>query len=84
LWVAVLVATVFFACVFLVLYHQYLGFQVWSQIEDIHHETFVMCFAAFGLGVLIGAVVVAVNSCSISNAPVFCEDFYAFTHDKKI
>ncbi len=57
-WVAVLVAAVFFVLGFLALYDQYLNIGIWFQIEDIHHETFAVAFAALGLGVLIGAIVV--------------------------
>jgi hypothetical protein len=58
LWVAVIVAAVFFFFSFLFLYDQYANIGIWFQIEDIHHETFVVAFAALGLGVLLGAIIV--------------------------
>lgn len=60
-WVVVIVAVVFFVLGFLVLYDQYAAIGVWFQISDIHHETFALVFAALGLGVLIGGLVVAAD-----------------------
>ncbi len=53
-WVAVLVAVVFFAVAFLILYQQKVTFGLWFQIGDLHHETFAIASLAAGLGVLIG------------------------------
>ncbi|KKM82970.1 hypothetical protein LCGC14_1314050 [marine sediment metagenome] len=30
------------------------GYQHWFQLEDIHHETFIVMFVALGVGILIG------------------------------
>jgi polysaccharide pyruvyl transferase WcaK-like protein len=54
-WVAVLVAAVFFAVAFLILYQQKVTFGLWFQVSDLHHETFAIASAALGIGVLIGA-----------------------------
>lgn len=58
-WVVVLVAVAFFVLAFLILYQQKVTFGVWFQISDLHHETFAIASAALGIGVLVGAVVVA-------------------------
>ena len=58
LWVAVLVAAVFFVFAFLILYQQEVTFGVWFQISDLHHETFALASLALGIGVLIGASIV--------------------------
>jgi hypothetical protein len=60
-WVAVLVAAVFFAVAFLILYQQVVTFGVWFQIGDLHHETFALGAAALGVGVLIGASITGIN-----------------------
>jgi hypothetical protein len=54
--IAVLVAAVFFAAAFLILYQQKLSFGLWFQIGDLHHETFAIACAALGVGLIIGAV----------------------------
>ena len=61
LWVAVLVAALFFVLAFLILYQQTITFSVWFQISDLHHETIALAFVALGIGVLIGAIVIAGN-----------------------
>lgn len=53
-WVAVLVAAVFFAAAFLILYQQKVTFGVWFQIGDLHHETLAIACVALGVGVLVG------------------------------
>ena len=53
-WVAVALAILSFVAAFLILYQQYLGFGVFFQIEDVHHEAFAMSAAALGIGILIG------------------------------
>lgn len=53
-WVAVLVAAVFFAVTFLILYQQEATIGVWFQPEQLHHETFALASVALGIGVLIG------------------------------
>jgi hypothetical protein len=60
-WVAVLIAIVFFAVAFLILFQQKETFGVWFQIEDIHHETFAIAAVALGLGVLIGSAITEAN-----------------------
>ncbi|MCW4029602.1 MAG: hypothetical protein NWE92_08145 [Candidatus Bathyarchaeota archaeon] len=56
-WVAVLVAVVFFAVAFLILYQQKVTFGVWFQLGDIHHETFAIASVALAVGVLVGAAI---------------------------
>jgi hypothetical protein len=58
-WVVVLVAVVFFVLAFLILLQQKVTFGVWFQISDLHHETFAIASVALGIGVLVGASVVA-------------------------
>jgi hypothetical protein len=53
-WVALLVAAVFFAVAFLILYQQEATIGVWFQPEQLHHETFAITSIALGIGVLIG------------------------------
>jgi hypothetical protein len=60
-WFTVLVAALFFVLAFLILYQQTITFDVWFQISDLHHETIALVFVALGIGVLIGAIVVAGN-----------------------
>ena len=54
-----LVAVVFFVLTFLILYQQEVTFGVWFEISDLHHETFALASVALGIGVLVGAVIVA-------------------------
>ena len=56
-WVAALIAAVFFALSFLVLYHQKVTFGLWFQVGDLHHETFAIAAVAVGIGVLIGSAI---------------------------
>ena len=56
-----LVAAVFFAVAFLILYQQEVTFGRWFQIDDLHHETFALAAAALGVGVLIGASIAGIN-----------------------
>jgi hypothetical protein len=60
-WVAVLVAAVFFAVAFLILYQQKVTFGLWFQIGDLHHETFAIASVALGIGVLIGSAITLNN-----------------------
>jgi hypothetical protein len=47
--------TVFFAVVgVLILLEQYLNYEVWFQMSDIHHETFALSSFALAIGVLVG------------------------------
>jgi hypothetical protein len=56
-WVAVLVAAAFFLSAFLILYQQKATFGVWFQISDLHHETFAFASVAFGVGIIVGALI---------------------------
>jgi hypothetical protein len=58
-WVAILVSAVFFISSFLVLYHQYGIIGIWFEIEDINHELIAVAFTALGLGILVGATIIA-------------------------
>jgi hypothetical protein len=60
-WVPVLIAVVFFAVAFLILFQQKESFGVWFQISDLHHETFAIAAVALGLGVLIGSAITEAN-----------------------
>jgi hypothetical protein len=39
---------------FLILAHQYVFYEVWFEVADIHHETVSIAFVSFGLGLLLG------------------------------
>lgn len=52
-----LIAGVFFAMAFLILFQQKITFGLWFQLGDLHHETFAVAAAALGLGVLIGSAI---------------------------
>jgi hypothetical protein len=39
---------------FLILFEQYLNYNTWFQIKDIHHETFALSSFAISLGIAIG------------------------------
>ncbi|UCE95713.1 MAG: hypothetical protein JSV51_08390 [Candidatus Bathyarchaeota archaeon] len=39
---------------FLILLHQYILYDVWFEIADIHHETFSIAFVSFGIGITLG------------------------------
>jgi hypothetical protein len=41
-------AVVFFALAFLVALHQYLNWEVWFELKDVHHELFIVTFAFAG------------------------------------
>ena len=38
----------------LALLHQYLAYGVWFEIKDIHHETIIIAFLTFSLGIFLG------------------------------
>ena len=59
-----LVAAVLFVVAFLILYQQEVTFGAWFQIDDLHHETFALAAAAVGVGVLVGASIVASDKSS--------------------
>ena len=48
-------ATFFFVLGIIILLEQYLNWGVWFQLEDIHHETFVLSSFALVIGILIGS-----------------------------
>jgi len=48
-------ATFFFVLGIIILLEQYLNWGVWFQLEDIHHETFVLSSFALAIGILIGS-----------------------------
>jgi len=54
-WVAVVLAILSSVAAFLILYQQYVPFDEFFQLEDIHHESFAMSAVALGFGILIGA-----------------------------
>lgn len=56
MWIALGVSLLFAFVGFLILYDQYLTFEIWFQIEDLHHESFAMSSFALAIGVLIGAL----------------------------
>jgi hypothetical protein len=46
---------------FLILYDNYTRVGIWLQLSDLHHETFAMSSFALAIGILIGAIVVAIK-----------------------
>lgn len=44
-----------FVVAFLILLHQFAICGKWFELNDIHHETFAIAFASFGLGIWMGA-----------------------------
>jgi len=59
-WISVLLAAIFFATGFLILFEQYVTFGVFFQLKDLlHHEAFAISAVALGIGILIGSVVVS-------------------------
>jgi hypothetical protein len=56
-WVVAAFVALFFVLGFLISLDQYIMIGVWFQIEDIHHETFMLSSLAMGLGILIGAII---------------------------
>lgn len=38
---------------FLIAFHQYYYHQTWFQVDDIHHETFVVGFICLALGIAV-------------------------------
>jgi hypothetical protein len=59
LWVVLGLVLLFFVAGFLVMLHQYFTIGVWFQVEDVHHETAAIAAFVLGVGVLIGASLVA-------------------------
>ena len=39
---------------FLVAFHQFSLWQIWFEIDDVHHETFVVALVCLALGIVIG------------------------------
>jgi len=54
-WLFLLIGILFIFTFFILLDHYFLT-GVWFEIDDIHHETFVLSTAALGVGVLIGGI----------------------------
>jgi hypothetical protein len=46
---------------FLILYDNYTRVGIWLQLSDLHHETFAMSSFAFAIGIIVGAIVVAIK-----------------------
>ena len=57
MWIAFGFSLLFAVLGFLILLDQYLMFEIWFQIEDLHHETFALSSFALAIGVLIGALI---------------------------
>ena len=55
IWIAVVFSLLFAVIGFLILLDQYFLIDIWFQVEDLHHETFVLSSFALAIGVLIGA-----------------------------
>ena len=53
---AFLLIGILFIFTFFILLDHYFLTGVWFEIDDIHHETFVLSTAALGVGVLIGGI----------------------------
>lgn len=58
LWVPLAVAVFFFVVGFVILLHQQVNWGVWFELRDLHHETLAIDAILFGLGILVGAVIV--------------------------
>jgi len=62
-WLILLLTVSFlFVIGFLMLYDQYTATGVWFQISDLHHETFSLMSFAFGVGMLLGSVIVSLRA----------------------
>ena len=57
LWIAFAFSLLFAIVGFLILLHHYLLVDIWFEVEDLHHETFVLSSFALAIGVLIGAFI---------------------------
>lgn len=60
-WVPLVGAVFFFVLGFLILLHQQVNWRVWFELRDLHHETLAIDAFLFGLGILVGAVIVREN-----------------------
>jgi hypothetical protein len=57
-WISAILAAIFFATGFPILFQQYVTFGVFFQLKDmLHHEAFAIAAVALGIGILIGSVV---------------------------
>jgi hypothetical protein len=45
----------FFVIGFIIMLEHFLNYGVWFQLDDIHHETFVLASFALGIGVILGS-----------------------------
>ena len=61
-WIPVILAILTFVAAFLIIYQQYISFGIWFQIEDLHHETFVLSAIALGIGIFVGSGIAGSNS----------------------
>ncbi len=55
-WLSLIIGILFFIFTFFILLDHYFLTGIWFEVEDVHHETFVLSTAAMGIGVLIGAI----------------------------
>jgi len=46
---------------FLILHDNYTRVGIWLQLSDLHHKTFAMSSFAFAIGIIVGAIVVAIK-----------------------
>lgn len=49
-----LIAYISLITALLVLLHQYILYRVWFEVKDIHHETIIIAFLTFSLGIFLG------------------------------
>jgi len=60
-WIIIFFSFFFIVAGFLILYDNYTRVGIWLQLSDHHHETFALSSIVFAIGILIGAIVVAIK-----------------------
>jgi hypothetical protein len=45
----------FFLIGFMIMLEHFINYGVWFQLDDIHHETFVLASFALGIGLILGS-----------------------------
>jgi len=56
MWIAFGLSLLFAIVGFIILFDQYLMFEIWFEVEDLHHETFALSFFTLAIGILIGTL----------------------------
>ncbi len=55
--IIVVLGLLFFILAFLIILDHYRLTGIWFQLEDVHHETFVLSAVSVGIGILLGAII---------------------------